>query len=162
MPCELLYTYDNPASLPYALPVRADVNWNQADFPDVVERLGLSGTGTFTLVEARGEGIRVLDNGRGIDTGRVLRSAQGDAGRNLTGGFTTHVPGNHSVYRTGAIQSGATTATSTTTSPANYSTAPGTQAEPDRFGYILNASLQWPTANEFRVRTIAFPLWMTF
>ena len=75
-PCQLFYSYDNPVSIPGALPVRSDASWNQADFPDVIERLGLSGTGTFTLAEARGEFLRVLDNGRGVDVGRAVRTNQ--------------------------------------------------------------------------------------
>ena len=75
-PCELFFSYDNPSSIPGALPVRADVSYQQANYPDVVGRLGLSGSGTFTLVEARGEFSRVLDNGRGVDVGRPNQSAQ--------------------------------------------------------------------------------------
>lgn len=37
-----------------------------------------NGTTTFNLPEARGEFIRGLDSGRGVDTGRALGSAQGD------------------------------------------------------------------------------------
>lgn len=147
-PCQLFMSYDNPASIPGALPVRADATWQQADFPDVVERLGLSGTGTFTLVEARGEGLRVLDNGRGVDAGRVIGSAQGDAGRNLTG-EVGYLIGNSS--STGAF---------TSDSPQSQTAA----AAGGPLAYMrrsLNASLQWPVANEFRMRNIVFPLWMT-
>lgn len=75
-PCQLFFSYDNPASIPGALPVRGDVSYQQANYPDLVARLGLSGNGTFTLAEARGEFIRVLDNGRGVDAGRVLGGSQ--------------------------------------------------------------------------------------
>lgn len=37
------------------------------------------------LHEARGEFPRIWDDGRGVDTGRALLSAQGDAIRNMTG-----------------------------------------------------------------------------
>lgn len=40
---------------------------------------------SLTLPEARGEFPRIWDDGRGVDTGRVLLSAQGDAIRNMTG-----------------------------------------------------------------------------
>lgn len=76
-PCQLFFSYDNPASILGALPVRADVSYQQANYPDLVARLGLSGSGTFTLAEARGEFIRVLDNGRGVDAHRFVQSAQG-------------------------------------------------------------------------------------
>ena len=75
-PCQLFFSYDNPASILGALPVRADVSYQQVNYPDVVARLGLSGAGTFSLVEARGEFLRVLDNGRNIDVARALRSTQ--------------------------------------------------------------------------------------
>lgn len=70
------YSYDNPASIPGYLPIRGDVAYNQANYPDLVARLGLSGAGTFSLVDLRGEFIRCLDNGRGVDAGRALRSFQ--------------------------------------------------------------------------------------
>jgi hypothetical protein len=149
-PCKLFFSYDNPSSLPGALPVRADATWNQADFPDVVERLGLSGAGTFTLVEARGESIRVLDNGRGVDTGRALRSAQGDAMRNLTGklGFLMYPSG--------------TTPSSSEAVDGSYVGANSWAAGSSNvYNSTFNASRQVPTANEFRMRNIAFPLWMT-
>lgn len=75
-PGMVLYSYDNPSSIPGYLPIRADVSYNQANYPDLVARLGLSGAGTFALVELRGEFIRCLDNGRGVNAGRALRSAE--------------------------------------------------------------------------------------
>ena len=75
-PCQLFFSYDNPSSIPGALPVRADVSYQQSNYPDVVQQLGLSGSGTFSLVESRGEFLRVLDNGRGVDPSRAHQSAQ--------------------------------------------------------------------------------------
>lgn len=75
-PCQLFFSYDNPSSIPGALPVRADVSYQQSNYPDVVQRLGLSGSGTFSLVESRGEFLRVLDNGRAVDGGRAVGSFQ--------------------------------------------------------------------------------------
>lgn len=43
------------------------------------------GTTTFTLPDLRGEFIRGFDDGRGVDTGRALGSAQTDALQNITG-----------------------------------------------------------------------------
>lgn len=77
-PGRIFYTHHNNASEPGALPVRADVSYNKANYPDLCEALGITGTGTFTLLELRGEFLRVLDNGRGIDVGRVYGSAQAD------------------------------------------------------------------------------------
>ena len=42
---------------------------------------------TNKLPDLRGEFIRGWDDGRGVDSGRTLLSAQGDAIRNITGGF---------------------------------------------------------------------------
>lgn len=39
----------------------------------------------LTLTEARGEFLRIWDDGRGVDSGRTLLSAQGDAIRNIVG-----------------------------------------------------------------------------
>jgi hypothetical protein len=47
------------------------------------------GSTTFNLPEVRGEFPRFWDDGRGVDSGRVLGSAQGDAIRNITGTFDT-------------------------------------------------------------------------
>ncbi len=70
------YSINNPASIPGYLPVRGDVVYAQANYPDLIARLGLSGTGNFSLLELRGEFIRCLDNGRGVDSARVHGSAQ--------------------------------------------------------------------------------------
>lgn len=70
------YSIDNPASIPGYLPVRGDVVYAQSNYPDLIARLGLSGAGNFSLVELRGEFIRCLDNGRGVDAGRVSGAAQ--------------------------------------------------------------------------------------
>ncbi len=43
---------------------------------------------SLLLPEARGEFPRIWDDGRGVDTGRALLSAQGDAIRNITGGVS--------------------------------------------------------------------------
>ena len=47
------------------------------------------GRNTFNLPDLRGEFIRGWDDGRGIDLGRVLGPAQGDAIRNITGSIDT-------------------------------------------------------------------------
>lgn len=80
---EMIYT--NPPSMEGYLPIRSDVVYQQENYPDLAEYLGLSGSGTFSLVETRGEFLRVLDNGRGIDVNRALRSPQ--HGTLIGGGF---------------------------------------------------------------------------
>lgn len=76
------YSIDNPATIPGYLPVRGDVVYAQSNYPDLIARLGLSGAGSFSLVELRGEFIRCLDNGRGVDAGRGAGTAQGHAFQN--------------------------------------------------------------------------------
>ncbi len=87
-PGMVLYSYDNPSSIPGYLPIRADLSYEQANYPDLVARLGLSGAGTFALVELRGEFIRCLDNGRGVNASRVLRSAEAGGNAAHTHGVT--------------------------------------------------------------------------
>ena len=143
-PCQLIYTYDNPASIPGALPVRGDLSYDQANYPDVVGRLGLSGVGTFTLVDARGEFLRVLDNGRGVDVGRVLGSAQ-------IGAVQSH---KHNMYfRSGSeSSSGITDATGFLNV---YSDAD--------MGMLTNTTaIQSEGSDDGRPRNTAFPLWMTY
>lgn len=72
----LKYSYANVGTIPGHLPVRADVSYRQIDYPDLVKRLGLPGSGTFVLQEMRGEFLRVLDNGRGVDVARQHLSWQ--------------------------------------------------------------------------------------
>ncbi len=59
-------------------------------YADLFAAIGTTyGTGdgrtTFNLPDLRGEFVRGWDDGRGIDSGRALGSAQGDAIRNITG-----------------------------------------------------------------------------
>ncbi|WP_204117603.1 phage tail protein [Escherichia coli] len=102
------------------------------------------------LPELRGEFLRVWDDGRGVDSGRALLSAQGDAIRNISGkllGLMTTagsqstadewVTGTfNAVYDGGAGQ--------TTLSPGN------------RYDVSFSAARVVPTAEENRPRNIAF------
>ena len=98
-----------------------------------------------TLPDLRGEFIRGLDAGRGVDAGRTVLSAQGDAIRNITGNV-------------GSVRC------ETATSPAGsalYSTASGAVAGgsgDNRNGVAISfdASRVVPTANENRPRNVAF------
>ncbi|EGF5356961.1 phage tail protein [Escherichia coli] len=106
----------------------------------------------LTLTEARGEFLRVWDDGRGIDSGRQLLSAQGDAIRNLTGQFFAGTAGNSQYVFSG---------TNGVFSSDGMSRAPniaGSSGSGDQrsSGVDFNASRQVPTASENRPRNIAF------
>lgn len=149
-PCELFFSYDNAATIPGALPVRADVSYQQSNYPDVVSRLGLSGGGTFSLVESRGEFLRVLDNGRGVDVARVLRSYQ--KGSPIVHDDNGTSAANFSQVGLGSGELGGDA---------------WTEALPNLFysnpyGTIVDASVTSVLfAKMARPRNIAFPLWMT-
>ena len=140
-PCELFFSYDNPATIPGALPVLAGVSYQQSNYPDVVQRLGLSGSGTFTLIESRGEFLRVLDNGRGVDSSRAHQSAQEATSLAIAmGEFGAHA--GHAIYSydgTSEYLPGYTRYRPSTTSP---------------YGNGTGKALMRP-------RNVAFPLWMT-
>ena len=152
-PCQLFFSYDNPSSIPGALPVRADVSYQQSNYPDVVAQLGLSGSGTFSLVESRGEFLRVLDNGRGIDANRALRAYQkGSPVLVDDNGTTTN---NLTITSIGA-------SSPDTGDPWTGGNIPNLWYSSPAPGDIVAASNNSTLfARMARVRNIAFPLWMT-
>ena len=106
------------------------------------------------LPDMRGEFIRGLDNGRGVDAGRGLLSVQGDAIRNITGKFKiTDIFAND--FLTGAFKD--------TTAPSNsrneklhITTEPPLNEYPHAESIGFDASQVVPTANENRPRNIAY------
>jgi microcystin-dependent protein len=64
--------------------------FNTSQYPQLFTYLGSS-----TLPDLRGVFLRGLDNGRGIDVGRVLRSYQTDSTKLPNNNFTTNTTGNH-------------------------------------------------------------------
>lgn len=98
---------------------------------------------TNELPDLRGEFIRGWDDGRGVDTGRRILSAQGDAIRNITGWFGAH-------------------ATVVAKPPFVKFSAPeiaenvGVGGGSTRDAVKLDLSLSVPTASENRPRSIAF------
>lgn len=103
------------------------------------------------LPDMRAEFIRGWDNGRGVDVGRALLSAQGDAIRNLSGSVNSFgADGSTGTFKDGS---------------GVFSTSPQTAKSLNDIGAIINqraltlsinASLQVPTASENRPRNIAF------
>ncbi len=49
---------------------------SQAAYPELAARLGIPAGGNWSFVDARGEFLRVWDDGRGVDNGRIARSSQ--------------------------------------------------------------------------------------
>ncbi|ENH1658845.1 phage tail protein [Escherichia coli] len=110
----------------------------------------------LVIPEMRGEFLRIWDDGRGVDAGRAILSAQGDAIREITGkiysrGGTATSSGAIAIASgafsyEGAI-SGDTSSTLTTAS------SPAKQLEATTFSVAASGL---PTANENRPRNIAF------
>lgn len=108
-------------------------------YPDLVSRIGTQ------VPDLRGEFVRGWDHGRGTDSGRALRSAQGDAIRNITGTFVADVVNlgfqryDGAFYDAGAAGSG------------DDLSEPSLEARL----YKFDASRVVPTANENRPRNTA-------
>lgn len=109
---------------------------------------------TNKLPDLRGEFIRGWDDGRGVDSGRTLLSAQGDSIRNITGTFGNgQTDANAAIsFTTGngvfSIQTGLRNTIGNTTIIAN------TPNNPYLIGF--DASRVVPTASENRPRNVAF------
>ncbi|HBB4995288.1 TPA: tail fiber protein [Escherichia coli] len=99
---------------------------------------------SLTLPDARGEFPRIWDDGRGVDAGRAIFSAQGDAIRNIVGSI--HALGGDS----GAFYYSRTPATG---SWVHWSADTATH---DVMTSGFDASRVVPTASENRPRNIAF------
>ena len=120
---------------------------NKNDYPELFEvyQYTYGGSGDmFGIPEVRGDALRFLDDGRGIDINRELGSEQGDAIRNITGGADTYIDYNKG-STWGAIY------------PSNWS-----QVVPlydnVNFGlhsFYFDASRVVPVANENRMRNVA-------
>ncbi|HDD9122812.1 TPA: tail fiber protein [Escherichia coli] len=109
---------------------------------------------TNKLPDLRGEFIRGWDDGRGINAGREILSAQGDAIRNITGTFgdgETAVNASISFYRADGVF---VTQKKIRNTIGNTTIIADTPNNP----YLINfdASRVVPTASENRPRNIAF------
>ena len=116
---------------------------------------------TLKLPDLRGEFIRGWDDGRGMDTGRAILSAQGDAIRNIYGEFKTVNTENYSIWESVGSFKGAVVPLSPSTNNSHFSLVRSMVTErtdgavyPKVIG--LDASRIVPTANENRPRNIAF------
>ncbi len=116
---------------------------------------------TNKLPDLRGEFIRGWDDGRGVDAGRTILSAQGDAIRNIYGEFKTVNTENYSIWESVGSFKGAVVPLNPSTNNSYFSLIRSMVTErtdgavyPKVIG--LDASRIVPTANENRPRNIAF------
>ena len=98
----------------------------------------------LTLPELRGEFLRVWDDGRGVDSGRALLSAQGDAIRNIVGSINALGAESGAFYYSRTPSTGSWVHWDADTATHDVNT----------FGF--DASRVVPTASENRPRNIAF------
>lgn len=110
------------------------------------------GLTTFNLPDLRGEFLRGLDDGRNIDRGRRLGTAQGDAIRNITGKLDGSAMGSgNQVLEGKMIASGAI---GTTYQQRQWSGDQGGWGE-QSVSFDFDASRVVPTASENRPRNVA-------
>ena len=108
------------------------------------------------LPDLRGEFIRGWDNGRGVDAGRGVLSAQGDAIRNIIGEVNTD-NGWFFTTLSGAFYDSKEPYTKQQKQRTRAQVIPGYDIPDFRKGYFgFDASRVVPTANETRPRNIAF------
>lgn len=143
-----------PLPFPSATPPTGWLKCNGAAF-DKAKYPGLAAVfPSGNLPDLRGEFIRGWDDGRGIDVGRELLSAQGDAIRNITGTF-----GNGQTEANAAISFATANGVFVSQSAlrntiGNTTIIPNTPNNPHLVNF--DASRVVPTASENRPRNIAF------
>ncbi|EHL6020594.1 TPA: phage tail protein [Escherichia coli] len=143
-----------PVPWPSATPPTGWLKCNGAVFSAVEYPKLAKAYPTNKLPDLRGEFIRGWDDGRGIDAGREILSAQGDAIRNITGTFgdgETEVNASISFYRADGVF---VTQKKIRNTIGNTTIIADTPNNP----YLINfdASRVVPTASENRPRNIAF------
>ncbi|HDD8583548.1 TPA: phage tail protein [Escherichia coli] len=95
----------------------------------------------LVLPEARGDFIRIWDDGRGVDGGRTLLSAQDFAQQRITGNFMGGAMGSSGSIKAGALVNSYT----------NY----GATSQ-DLQHFSIDSAIETKTASETRPRNIAF------
>lgn len=106
------------------------------------------------LPELRGEFLRVWDDGRGIDAGREILSAQGDAIRNITGTFGDGRTGVNAAISFNTASGVFVSQSALRNTIGNTTIIANTPNNPHLVNF--DASRVVPTASENRPRNIAF------
>ncbi len=96
---------------------------------------------SLVLPEARGDFIRIWDDGRGVDGGRTLLSAQDFAQQRITGNFMGGAMGSSGSIKAGALVNSYT----------NYGAT-----SKDLQHFSIDSAIETKTASETRPRNIAF------
>ncbi|AST80239.1 integrase [Citrobacter farmeri] len=107
----------------------------------------------LVLTESRGEFIRIADDGRGVDAGRALLSAQLDALQNITGSFSAATAGAAQLSVLVNGEGGAFYPGSQTTSPPSATATTGNERVNTMY---FDAGRVARTSTETRSRNIAF------
>lgn len=114
---------------------------------------------SLTLTESRGEFLRIWDDGRGVDSGRSLLSAQTDAVQKFSGDIysrTSLASAGGSVSDSMFGGSGVFTISRGSSASTIAFSTPNEYAVPQQQKISLDSSLQIRTATETRSRNIAF------
>ncbi|MBB9311441.1 tail fiber protein [Escherichia coli] len=150
-----------PVPWPSATPPTGWLKCNGAAFSSEMYPNLAKAYPTNKLPDLRGEFIRGWDDGRGVDAGRAILSAQGDAIRNIYGEFRTVNTENYSIWESVGSFKGAVVPLNPSTNNSYFSLIRSMVTErtdgavyPKVIG--LDASRIVPTANENRPRNIAF------
>ncbi len=150
-----------PVPWPSATPPTGWLKCNGAAFSSEMYPNLAKAYPTNKLPDLRGEFIRGWDDGRGVDAGRAILSAQGDAIRNIYGEFRTVNTENYSIWESVGSFKGAMVPLNPSTNNSYFSLVRSMVTERSEGGVYpkvigLDASRIVPTANENRPRNIAF------
>lgn len=153
----IIFHSDAPAAnITHGIQMRSDVTYNVADYPDLAEVYGFTGS-TFVLKDARSRVIRGADLGRGIDTALVNGYLQEDAIRNISGSLTT-------VTETSIVDGAAGAFTGSSFKKYANLDSIVNAGSPVVYPKIVtfNASTVVPTASENRVKSLVATAYVTF
>lgn len=160
-PGDIHFALPNVTTWPGALPLRSDLVWNKADYPDLAELLGVTGA-TFTLAEARGRVLRALDNGAGFDPGRAWASLQNDAMREIEGSTGTLYGNSDARLGLSGSSSGALKANTSVSTQITSNALVGVGFQGVTSISFKASDAGVPIASEIRMKNIAFNIFVDY